>query len=376
MRAPGEGSVYQRKDGRWVGALRVAGKRYVVYGKTAQIAAQRLRELKNASPRGTLVAPQNLTVGAFFDLWIEQAGAQRRAKTVYGYQGLIRLYVNPRLGKLKLQKLAPLHLVQFYQQIGGTRQASKVSAMVRTALSDAVKWGLVSHNVAQQADAPKYHPPKAEIWTLEESQRFLGVAEASSRQAAPGLVLLMTCGLRASELLGLRWEDVDLSRRMMHITRAAVWTGGKAVFGPPKTRSGERTIILSAPALRALVLLQTRPRYERVFTTSPGGIPHLVWLGRTLAQLCQQADVPRLTLHQLRHQHASLLFAAGASVKEVQAQLGHSRASTTLDVYTHLLNRGNAELARRLDGLLRSPTDSIASSPESTSSCTTPDSES
>jgi len=87
-------------------------------------------------------------------------------------------------------------------------------------------------------------------------------------------------------------------------------------------------------------------------TTSTGGVPILNRFKDTLGRLCEQADVPRLTVHQLRHQCASLLFATGADVKQVQHHLGHSRASVTLDIYGHLLAESNQDMARRLERFL------------------------
>jgi len=203
------------------------------------------------------------------------------------------------------------------------------------------------------------------MWSVAEVRRFISSAQASDSRYAPALVLTLCLGIRAGELLGLRWEVVDLERKAVVIDRALTWVGGKAVWGTPKSKAGRRVLALPAPGHQALLAIRHQQAQDRlragadwkdsdgrVVTTSTGGVPILNRFKDTLGRLCEQADVPRLTVHQLRHQCASLLFATGADVKQVQHHLGHSRASVTLDIYGHLLAESNQDMARRLERFL------------------------
>jgi integrase len=193
----------------------------------------------------------------------------------------------------------------------------------------------------------------------------MGIAQVSSDRYATALVLTLALGLRVSELFGLRWESVDLEQATVTVDRTLNWVDGKTLWGSPKSRAGRRVLPLAEPARQAMVVIrrqqtQDRLRAEagwqdaggRIVTSRVGTVPTPNRLKDTLDRLCCQADVPRLTVHQLRHQCASLLFASGADVKQVQHFLGHSRASVTLDVYTYLLGGTDGDMARRLERLL------------------------
>jgi integrase len=275
----------------------------------------------------------------------------------------------PALGALRLQALAPQHLVRLYQtkrQQGlSPRRVAIIHAVLHRALAEAVRWRLVPRNVADDVNPPRQEHTEPQIWNVDQVRRFVATAQPSQDRYAPAVMLTLSLGLRAAELLGLRWESVDLERGQVRIERALTWVGGKAVWGSPKSKAGRRTLPLPEPARQALLKIrrqqaQDRPRAgpewkdtnNRVVTTSTGGVPNLNRLKDTLGRLCARAEVPRLTVHQLRHQCASLLFAAGADVKQVQHFLGHSRASVTLDVYTHLLIGSDPEMAKRLERAL------------------------
>ncbi len=146
---------------------------------------------------------------------------------------------------------------------------------------------------------------------------------------------------------------VSANAQQATIAQTYTWSYGPPTLGDPKSYAGLRTLALNSVARRALELLQAPRTNEYVVATETGRVPNPSNLRETLDKLCRQAAVPRLTLHQLRHQCASLLIALGADVKQVQHYLGHSTASVTLNIYAHLLQRGNTELARRLDVLLQ-----------------------
>jgi len=162
---------------------------------------------------------------------------------------------------------------------------------------------------------------------------------------------------------------VSANAQQATIAQTYTWSYGPPTLGDPKSYAGLRTLALNSVALRALELLQALRANEYVVATETGRVPNPSNLRETLDKLCRQAAVPRLTLHQLRHQCASLLIALGADVKQVQHYLGHSTASVTLNIYAHLLQRGDTELAKRLNQVL--DPDPSTSSPGSSSNTST-----
>ncbi len=368
-RSWGEGTIYERSDGRWAGCLRVAGSRHWVYGKSRKEVADRLRALQQQQGQGLLTEPSRVTVAEYLTQWLEQTELTCKPSTIHGYQVVVRCHLIPAVGAIRLQKLAPPHLAKLYQakrQQGlSPRRVAIIHAVLHRALAEAVRWRLVPRNVAADVRPPRQDHEEPDMWSVAEVRRFISSAQASDSRYAPALVLTLCLGIRAGELLGLRWEVVDLERKAVVIDRALTWVGGKAVWGTPKSKAGRRVLALPAPGHQALLAIRHQQAQDRlragadwkdsdgrVVTTSTGGVPILNRFKDTLGRLCEQADVPRLTVHQLRHQCASLLFATGADVKQVQHHLGHSRASVTLDIYGHLLAESNQDMARRLERFL------------------------
>ncbi|HEY7066518.1 MAG TPA: site-specific integrase [Chloroflexota bacterium] len=335
--------------------MQLSGVRRVVYGKSRAEAQEKLREFLYTTG-GQPVRATKITVREFLIGWLGHSARTYRPSTIAVYTRICREKIFPILGHVKLQRLQPLHILQV---ISPNSRGGMALEVLKSALSDAVDWGLLSENPAGKLKKPRRRRVEPTVWSLEQTQQFLETAKASHLKYTPALVLVVSLGLRTQELLGLYWEDVD--GEFIKVRRAATWAENVMHLGETKTSSGRRIIPLNTSALWALG--QLRSEHQRIVVGRNGCYPTRESLRLTLVALCEQAGIPRLSIHQLRHQHASLLFAAGATIKEIQAQLGHSQASTTLDIYAHLISRGSLELARRLDTLL------------SRSDATTPDSE-
>ncbi|HLH24610.1 MAG TPA: tyrosine-type recombinase/integrase [Chloroflexota bacterium] len=368
-RGNSEGSIYQRSDGYWVAAVSTSGKRRVVYAKTRREVAEKLAALQQAASTGTLVGASRLTVKDFMQQWLDAASLTCKPSTLYGYRVVVRCHLVPEVGALALQKLAAQHIVRLYQakrQQGlSPRRVQIIHAVLHRALTEAVRWRLVPRNVADDVKPPRQEHQEPRIWSLDEVRAFVNTAQSSADRYAPALVLALALGLRESELLGLRWDSLSTEQGTITVDRALTWVGGVPTWGTPKSRAGRRVLPLPQPAREALARLREQqdqdrfkaghdwqPTEGRIVTSRVGTVPTPNRLKDTLDRLCARAAVPRLTVHQLRHQCASLLFAAGADIKQVQHFLGHSRASVTLDVYMHLLNATSGEMARRLDQML------------------------
>jgi integrase len=182
--------------------------------------------------------------------------------------------------------------------------------------------------------------------TPPEIRRLLDAAHEPVRTL---LLCAVLTGMRRGELLGLRWEDIDLEGHRIFVRRA-LWRGK---FVTPKSRRSRRTIDL-APTLRAaLAKFPSRFQGGLVFC-SPDGEPINpdAFAQRDWARALRRAELRRIRFHDLRHTYASLLIAQGAHPKYIQAQLGHASIQTTLDRYGHLMPDAHAAEARKLDRLV------------------------
>jgi integrase len=287
-RANGEGSVWQRKDGRWAFAgyaLTTGGmyKRVQGYGRDQADARAKLNRLLADSDRGVPVASENWTVAEYLDYWLEHVvRAERRPKTVQGYEGVIRRYLVPGLGKKRLAKLTARDVRTFVTNIrqlcqccrNGTdaarerprccalprpeccghrlsaRMVQSVHAVLRNALQTAVREEVIPRNVASLV---KVSPPRYAVnrgLDVAQARRLLKASENDRFHAL--YVLALCLGLRRGELLGLRWCDVDLDAGRLEVVHTLQRVGGKLALVPPKTEDSARTVPLPGVCLDAL----------------------------------------------------------------------------------------------------------------------------
>ena len=364
-RLPGEGSIRLRTDGRWEVRLRLADQRISRFAPDQAAAVALLQTLRGQHAAGTLVPPSALTVGAYLAEWLTSHGPALRPSTVESYRQLCA-HVAP-LAKLRLTQLEPRHLAALYAEKRRTLSAGRVRklhAMLRKALGDAQRWGLVGRNVAAVVDPPRPEAEPAPLWTLDQLRRFAACASADDRPDARLLLFLLWSGARLGEGLGLRWADVDFLAPAVTIDRGITHVGGKPVTGPPKTGAGRRVVALPAEAAALLTRQRTAQAAlrlaagtawrgeDRVFTTATGSVPLRANVRRSLHALCRLADLPPLRVHDLRHLHATLLVAGGVDPKAAQRRLGHASLRMTLGVYARALPEADRQAAGALSLLV------------------------
>jgi integrase len=357
--ANGEGSVFQRKDGYWVAQYAVSTNNALryrqFYGKTQKEAIQKRSEAWAKESAGLVSEAGRTTVGKHLDRWLEESmkGSVKPA-TYENYSQLIRRHVIPALGRTKLTNLTTNHIRRFRRQKLderlSTRTVQCLLFLLRKALQQAVEDGLIPRNVAQGVKVSQVGKEEIRPLLPEQIKRFLEAANGERFYAL--YVLAIHTGLRQGELLGLRWEDVDLEARTLCVRRTLSGAeGGCPVFGAPKTAKSRRSVGLTQRAVEVLERHRAIQEEERsrlgpfwkntglVFrsTTSTPVNRHNL-MNRSYKPLLEKAGLPRSTrFHDLRHTAASLLFSQGTHPKLVQEALGHSTITVTLDVYSHMI---------------------------------------
>ncbi|HXH21274.1 MAG TPA: site-specific integrase [Dehalococcoidia bacterium] len=246
-RGHNEGSIYRRKDGRWTAVLTIeGGKRKYYYGRTrAEVQAKLASAAAGLNTGLTPPASERLTLGQFLNGWLsDTVKPSVRPSTFRGYESKVRIHILPSLGKQPLAKLTPQKLEAFFNQkrMAGLapQTVQHLRAIVRAALNDAVKWGLVGRNVAILVDGPRV--PHRDIQPLSPDEaRQLLEAVATHRLGALFSVA-QAVGLRQGEALGLRWDDIDLDAGTLTVRKALQRIDGESQLVEPKTARSRRTI--------------------------------------------------------------------------------------------------------------------------------------
>ena len=352
-RGHGEGSVYRRSDGRWVAVLDLGwrgGKRSrkYFYGRTREQVARKLARALAQHQQGYEFANEQLTVEQFLGRWLEAKQGTVSLGTWTRYEELVRLHVNPRIGKRRLARLKPDQLQQFYGELRASRSSAtvlKVHRMLHSAFKLAVRWNAMPLNVTELVLAPPARQRhEFDTFTVEQVRSFLKAVQGDRLEAL--YVLAVTTGMRQGELLGLRWQDVDLERRRLQLVRQL------------KTRQSRRAVVLSELAVTALVEHRERQgadweEHGLVFPNTVGGPldPHNL-RQRSFFPLLDRAGLPRIRFHDLRHSCATLLLSEGVHPKIVSDLLGHSQIGITLDLYSHVTATMQAVAAEAMGRLL------------------------
>jgi len=367
-RTHGEGTIVQRKDGRWQASLMVGGVRRTAYALSRREAVAKLAELKRQATAG-LPDPGRRTVADLLDAWLKAAEPNLRPKTVEGYRHICAKHVVPALGNVRLSQLEPALVEAFVAKLqasGRRRTAQRVFAVLHRACSFAVRWRWLAENPMDRVQRPQWQPGERRLWGAEQASVFLkAVLAGEGGQYACLLGFLLASGCRIGEALGLRWADVDFVSGTIHIERQITQVRGKPIEGRPKTQSGIRTIALPAWGVELLRRqkaqvnewrLQSGHAHDwpgRVFPTCTGTVPLQGNIRRALRELSRKLGLPAVTPHSLRHISLSLLAGAGVPLKDLQRRAGHATARMTLDVYLHALAEGDRRAADALEALVK-----------------------
>ena len=363
----GEGSVFQRKDGRWVAQLKMEnGKKRQVYRKSEKEANTALRKMLREKEQGVLVPGSRQTVFAYLDDWLEKDHRHRvRIGTYANYRINLDTHIAPALGHIQLQKLTWEQVQSFYDRLiedGLSPGTIKIiHGFLSRGLKTAVKRGLVARNVCDLVSRPSLSRHKVVPLTEEQARRLLDVV---SGQMLEGLITLaLSTGMREGELLALHWGDINLDDASLQVQHTIQRISGHGLIESEAKKLGRRRKIMLpafvAESLKRHRVQQLEQRIKMgdkwvkddfVFSNRYGGYKDANQLRLEFYRLLKVANLPLIRFHDC-HSAATILLGMGVHPKIVQELLGHSNIGTTMDIYSHVLPSMQKEAMGKLDTL-------------------------
>jgi integrase len=380
------GHIRRRGKDTWEVAIRLGRdpstgqyrRKFIAVKGTKSDARKVLTEALHEHDTGIDVDPGKLTVAEYLRRWLRDYAAHNVApSTLARYDGIVERHLIPQLGGLGLRDLRPAHIQAAYGRAltaGGrvdgrpgplsARTVIQHHRVLREALSHAVQWQLMARDPTTGVRPPQPERREMRVLSPDEARHLLEVANKTRIGAL--IYVAVATGARLGELLGLRWNDLDLDGGTMRITRTAQTIPGQGtVFSAPKTRRSVRPIALSPDTVNVIkehrrMQLQQRialgPAYvdeELVFASATGNPLGRSNVRTSFLRLTRKAGIDGVRFHDLRHTAATLMLAAGVHPKIVSERLGHATISITLDTYSHVLPGMQREAANLLDVVLR-----------------------
>ncbi len=377
-RANGDGDVFPRRNragkitsyrGAYVGP---DGKRRYVSGKNKEEARRALREARANADQGLVFDADNLQVGEYLDRWLSDSVSDTvKATTFERYEQITRLHLKPALGQVKLKALTPAHVRGLYREKlkegSSARTVRYVHTTLHKALKQAVMDGLIPRNATEAVKPPQ--PTREEMLPLtpEQAKLLLQVAHDTGNRLEALYVLAIHTGLRQGELLGLKWDDVDLSGATgsLQVRRTLSITKDGPIFTSPKTTGSRRSVKLTGKAIEALKSHLERQLAEIDRVGSLWSENDLIFASetgeplnrhnltrRSFKPLLKRAGLPQVRFHDLRHTCATLLLTRNVNPKIVSEMLRHSTIAITLDTYSHVLPNMRDQAAAAMEEAL------------------------
>jgi integrase len=324
--------------------------------KEAQAAAVKLeQELEN----GLLINNNNLTYQDVYTQWYSSHSKTIKTSTRKTIESKFKTHILPRFGKLKIKDITKAYCQKMFNEIAEViASANDIKIQANQVFKYAIKMDIITKNPMEHVIIPKQQNEllsdeseahDRNYWTKTEIKQYLEISkrELSFRDYVLFHLLIYT-GARKGELLALTWDDIDFEATSIRLAKTLFHSEGEFIIQTPKTAKSKRLISLDGQTLRLLKQWRIRQKEANmavmniiidnnmVFTRDDGNPMRLAYPNEKLNAVIKKHNLHPITIHGLRHTHASLLFEAGASIKEVQERLGHEDMKTTMNIYTHV----------------------------------------
>jgi len=354
-RGQNEGSIYQRKDGIWVAAISLGrdpatgkSRRRAAYGQTRKEASEKLQQLQQEQVSGQSPTRKDVTIEALCQEYLEQKDASWSEATKRNAEQHLRIHVVSAIGAVRLSELDPATIARWYRGMKPGRSAELAREYLSGACEMAMRWEWLTRNPVALLEPRRRERSSPEEISLPQMRAILESAQGTRYGAT--IAILLGCGLRISECLGLCWSDWNEASGLLRVERQLSFVGaGPPTFAALKTRASRRTLQVPSFVHEALVLhrsadrflepgYEPEPQWKDLITLGARGKPASSGLLReTLTAARTAAGMKRLTPHHLRHAFASVLIDQGVPITEVAEALGHASPAITMQVYAHKL---------------------------------------
>lgn len=359
--------ISQRKDGLYTARFTdKSGKRRQKYFKKLQDCRNWLADMQFQDEHGSIDVPEDMSVSAWFEYWVDNIKCSSvKRNTLRNYKERFKYNINPCIGHMLLSQVKPMHCQNVLNQMVSSGYRNSTIGLTRITMNaifgDAVENGLIAHNPViktVRCIQGKKSVPKEAI-TIEEQKRLLKTAKSSSYYYQYAFVL--QTGLRTGELTGLKWTDIDLDKKCIHISRTMDYRNGQWESNPPKSKSGIRDIPLTHEAFNILMKVKEKRQsldvvpmqYHDLVFLSKSGNPILnSAYNMILKNICKKADISHTTMHILRHTFATRCIEAGMTPKTLQSILGHANIGVTMDIYVHVTESTKAREIADIEAML------------------------
>jgi integrase len=400
----GDGSVFPYRNGfagyAWVNTTDGRRIRRWVYGKTREEVHAKWIELTRQAQHVTVIPPTAPKLGDYLQRWLRDVVQANLAPLTYAtYETLVRLYITPGIGNIRIDRLRARELQtwlnslahqcqccaqgkdaaraartpsrarccaigQCCQQVPSPRTIRDIRTVLRSALTAAMNEEVIDKNVATLVKTPRVRRRKVEAWTSEEARRFLESAHAAGDSLYAMWVLILVLGLRKGEVLGLAWTDVDLDKQELSIARQLQRVHRELLLRDTKTDASDATLPLPDLCARALTERRMQQAAERdaaeeawrgggadlglVFTGEWGAPVDPRTVNRRLAARCKASGVRPLRVHDARKTCATLLVDLDVHPRVIMRILRHADLAVTMEIYAHASSNSTREALRRL----------------------------
>lgn len=346
----GMGSIRQRTDGRWEARYTSPdGSQKSIYGKTEKDVSTKLRTILHEIDTGSWSKPSNMTVKGWMQIWLNDYQTHTTIRTVNTYRRVFMKRVIPVIGDVPLSKLSQMHVRKVTGKMAEEDLSAKYTkqclVIMSVAFNAAVEVGVLKKNPAKGVKTPRIIKKKMTIVDRDLFPAFIAACEKHMHGNA--ILFMLLTGLRAGELRGLCWHDIDFPQSTMEVQRQLPMAYPKE-FCPPKDGS-VRTIEMMREAMD--ILNQQKVNLERmrlnageqwieseitkhlVFRSATGNVLSKSSIYITVKSIGAEIGLPDLHPHDLRHSYAVAALRSGIDVKTVQTNMGHKDAAITLNTY-------------------------------------------
>lgn len=378
-RRAGEGTIYQRADLTWTAKVTYEDQmgrtqRKSLYAKTEKDIMAKKKAFEKSIERG-VIAAEKLKVKDWLTTWLETYKKPSvKQNTFEGYERVVKGHLIPTLGSLYLKDLRPEHIQAMINEkstkgnlLTGDplqpRMVEYIYAVLHGALDQAYKNQIIIYNPCDMVNKPQKVKKEFICWTAEQANKFLAAIKKDRNYII--YLLALTTGMRRSELLGLRWDDVDLKKNLLSVKQVMVRVKGGYKFQDPKTKKSKRTIQISDKVAAALKEWKRKQNIEKAAFPGEYNEQNLILcsimgepvnpesVSRNFKKDLEAAKMPDIRFHDLRHCHASMLLEQGVDIKTISDRLGHSTITMTADIYSHITDKLQAKAVKSLDNALK-----------------------